>query len=223
MAYYTDCFDYKYIRYCNIGNGKVIVGDNTTEILNAAVDKKLFSTLTIPESVYGKKITEIGSSAFEGQVNLVSITIKAKIKQINYCAFYLCTSLRSINIPSFVNYICPSSISCISESKSTANGTLHVFFDYPSSIKNISRFCFERIENVVIFYGGYEAPLIDEKTFYKVSNVTIYSPENISFNSYRSIAIGRDFFLRNKCILTMKIHPYFHVRSSLLCIFLCVK
>ena len=204
MSSYTDCFNIGDVVYCNIENQKVIVGDNSTTQSNGAFNKKALTSLTIPERANGKRITEIGRCAFQNQGQLATVTIKAKITQINNDAFHYCVSLVFINIPSSVTYIAKLAISCVTSSDATASGILNVLFDYPSSIKTIGEFGFERKTNVVVYFGGAQAPSISQYLFYHSSSVVIYSPKSIKFGSYNTIAIDSKFFMRDQRINTCK-------------------
>ena len=206
MITYTDCFIINDVVYCNIGNEKVIVGDNSSTYSNGVYDNKMMITsLTIPAHANGKRIAEIGQYAFCNQNQLSTVIIKAKITQINYFAFYSCSSLVLINIPSSVVFIGHCGVSCLNRSGNpTSSGTLSVFFDYPSSIKTIGNFGFERKSNVIVYFGGTKAPYIGEKLFYGSSNVTVYSPTSINFGPYETVVIDSKFFSRNFGIQTCK-------------------
>lgn len=54
------------------------------------------SSITIPETVEGKTVTEIGPSAFEWNTDLVSIDLPDSIQIIWDKAFKNCTNLRSM-------------------------------------------------------------------------------------------------------------------------------
>ena len=204
MTRYTDCFNTDDVIYCNIDNGKVIVGNNSTTKSNGVYNNKAITKLTIPARANGKLIAEIGQCAFNYQQQLASVIINAKITQINWHAFYSCSSLMLINIPSSVAFIGQGGISCLSPGDLTSSGTLSVFFDYPSSIKTIGNYGFERKLNVIIYFGGKRAPNIGESLFLGSSNATIYSPTRIDFGSYKTVAIDSKFFTRNFGIQTCK-------------------
>ena len=55
------------------------------------------SSIVIPETIDGRTVTEIGSSAFEGNTDLVSIDLPDTIQIIWNKAFKNCTNLRTMN------------------------------------------------------------------------------------------------------------------------------
>lgn len=63
------------------------------------------TTLTIPETIDGKKVTLIGDYAFWKCREITSITIPSSVTRINDHAFSNCIGLTSITIPSNVNII----------------------------------------------------------------------------------------------------------------------
>ena len=62
-------------------------------------------TLTIPDTIDGKKVTSIGRFAFEGCSKLTSIKIPKGVTSIEGYAFYGCSSLTNITIPDSVKSI----------------------------------------------------------------------------------------------------------------------
>ncbi len=64
-----------------------------------------YGTQKIPESVYGKKITTIGSSAFSRKKGLNKIILQDGIKNIEKEAFIYCYNLTEISLPEGLNNI----------------------------------------------------------------------------------------------------------------------
>ena len=54
-------------------------------------------SVVVPETVEGLTVTEIGESAFEGNITLVSIDLPDTIAIIGKRAFAGCTSLQTMN------------------------------------------------------------------------------------------------------------------------------
>ncbi|MGN0624339.1 MAG: leucine-rich repeat domain-containing protein, partial [Oscillospiraceae bacterium] len=79
-----------------------ILDDGTVEISGYTGSD---STLTIPGTIDGKKVTSIGGYAFEDCTSLTSITIPNSVTSIGSNAFNYCTSLTSITIPNSVTSI----------------------------------------------------------------------------------------------------------------------
>ena len=63
------------------------------------------ATCVIPGEIDGKKVTEIGDSAFKGCTELTSITIPDGVIGIGNKAFSDCTSLETVTIPASVTYV----------------------------------------------------------------------------------------------------------------------
>ena len=79
-----------------------ILSDGTAEITKYNGSGK---TLVIPSTLGGRKVTSIGSSAFEITVGLKSVTIPNGVTSIGYRAFSNCTSLTSVSVPGSVTTI----------------------------------------------------------------------------------------------------------------------
>jgi len=79
-----------------------IQGLSVTSIGNGAFQRRLFTSVIIPDSV-----TSIGKGAFEGCIRLASITlpVNASFVTIEEATFYDCTELTSITIPNSVTEI----------------------------------------------------------------------------------------------------------------------
>lgn len=79
-----------YLTY-EINNGKVTI---------TGCDTSISGDVTIPETIEGYPVTEIGSYAFENCTNLTSVTIPDSVTVIGFCfAFSGCTGLANINLP----------------------------------------------------------------------------------------------------------------------------
>ena len=78
------------------------LGDGTLEITKYAGNS---ATCVIPSEIDGKKVTEIGDSAFKGCTELTSITIPDGVTGIGNKAFSDCTSLETVTIPASVTYV----------------------------------------------------------------------------------------------------------------------
>ncbi len=61
--------------------------------------------LTIPDTLDGKPVTDIGRGAFRDKVRLQNITLPSGLRYIDYGAFENCVSLESMDIPEGTLYI----------------------------------------------------------------------------------------------------------------------
>ncbi len=80
------------------------VGDNRNCCL---ADKTIEGSLTIPETVNGYRVTEIGYCAFSSCENLKSFNLPASIVLIGEEAFWHCTALEELTLPQncFLNLV----------------------------------------------------------------------------------------------------------------------
>ena len=61
--------------------------------------------ISIPSTLGGYPVTEIGWGAFEGCINITSVVIPNSVTKITAYAFARCTSLVSVNIPDSVTLL----------------------------------------------------------------------------------------------------------------------
>ena len=111
------------------------------------------SSLSIPGSINGKKVTSIGEYAFCECTSLKSVTIPSGVKSIGEYAFCDCTSLKSVTIPSGVTGIGDSAFKGC-KGLADKNGFViirNVLYYYcgnsanvtiPSSVKSIGAYAF---------------------------------------------------------------------------------
>ena len=102
-------------RYA-VSNNKVSLGEKvqteggegcgwTPWEIYPAIPKTTTGAITIPSSIGGKSVVEIGESAFDGCTGLTSVIIPSTVTNICNGAFYGCTGLTSMSIPSKVKCI----------------------------------------------------------------------------------------------------------------------
>lgn len=79
-----------------------VLEDGTAEITGYTGDA---TEINIPSEIAGKKVTSIGSSAFENHDILISITIPNGVTSIGSYTFYNCDSLTNVSIPDSITRI----------------------------------------------------------------------------------------------------------------------
>ncbi len=81
--------DWQYEIYNNWSSGKYVVITKYTGY---------GTSVTIPTSLSGVKVTQIGSSAFSGKSTIEKLTIPSNVTSIGTKAFYNCSSLTTLNL-----------------------------------------------------------------------------------------------------------------------------
>ena len=120
--------------------------DGTIEITDC--DTSVSGELTIPDTIEGKKVTSIGSGAFEWCSSLTNITIPNSVTSIGSGAFNGCSSLTNITIPNSVTsigygaFISCSSLTNINVEKEN------------SSYSSIDGILFNKTQTLIIKYPG---------------------------------------------------------------------
>ena len=145
-----------------------------------------FTKLVIPSRVNGKPVLEIGCAAFSKIKTLETVEINARITKIHQFAFYGCSNLTNINIPSTVQVLGFCAISAIvvnSGPIATASGVLTIKFEPNSTIQAIERYGIERKQYIIIYYCGYEAPDIQPNSlFFGAVTSIVFSPYPLNWS-----------------------------------------
>ncbi len=108
---YRNSAAYKYamqngFKFVSLGEvSPFIYYDNEDETIEIAGYNGYEAQLDIPEEIDGRKVIEIGYSAFYGCTNLASVTIPEGVTGIGVSAFYDCPNLKSVTIPKSVTLI----------------------------------------------------------------------------------------------------------------------
>ena len=86
------------------------------------------NSIIIPEKVNGYKVTSIGKSAFYLCTEVTSVTIPSSVKRIERDAFYDCEKIKSLTIPSSVEYIGYNAVrsSHVTSYTSTQEGLVYI-------------------------------------------------------------------------------------------------
>lgn len=96
----TELVAYPIGRYANGGENTFKIPESVMEIGDYAFYKCSHSSFTIPGTV-----KSIGMQAFAGNVNLSTLNIMNGVESVYDGAFLACNALKSIHLPTSVNYI----------------------------------------------------------------------------------------------------------------------
>ena len=157
--------------------------DGTLEISKYVGNSATSATYVIPGEINGKKVTQIGDSAFTVCTSLTSVTIPDGVTSIDEAAFWGCTSLTSVTIPDSVTSI---------KSKAFFNCTSLKSVTIPASVTNIN------IGDYAL--GYYEIYNTDSCKWemYKVDGFKI----NYVKNTYGHMYALKNGFTDKACLLT---------------------
>ena len=72
---------------------------NGKNVVITGVKDKEIKKAEVPAEIDGKKVTAIGSYAFDSCTELKSVVLPEGLQKIEYCAFSNCVELESINLP----------------------------------------------------------------------------------------------------------------------------
>ena len=105
LTYYVD----RYTGNCMVWNGNN----------NTAIDKGYTGKITIPNEIFGLKVTQIGNNAFRDCTGITEVVVPSNVTKIGRFAFLGCTSLATITGMDNVESI---GISAFSSSLSSSQG-----------------------------------------------------------------------------------------------------
>ena len=157
------------------------LNDGTLKISQYVGNSATSATYVIPGEINGKKVTQIGNSAFTVCTSLTSVTIPDGVTSIDEAAFWGCTSLTSVTIPDSVTSI---------KSKAFFKCTSLKSVTIPASVTNIGDYAL----------GYYEIYNTDscEWEMYKVEGFKI----NYVKDTYGHMYALKNGFTDEACLLT---------------------
>ena len=146
--------------------------DNTAEVVSSQ-GSQYSGNISIPTWAYYQntsyKVTSIGNSAFEGCVDVTSVSIPSSVTSIGNGAFWQCSSLKSVYIPDGV--------------KTIGEGAFHNCFNLvsvfiPSSVTSIGSSAFSNCTNLTQVISLIQVPFsINNNVFTTYSTTTLFTPK----------------------------------------------
>ena len=136
------------------------IGENNT-VSVVSKDAKYSGDVVIPSQVSyngsNYNVTAIGNSAFEGCVDLTSVSLPSSLTRIGKGAFWECSSLKSVVVPDGVTTIGEGAF---------RNCFNLVSVDIPNSVTSIGGNAFSNCDNLTQISSGIENPFaIDDSVF----------------------------------------------------------
>lgn len=148
------------------------INDNTAEVVSSQ-GSQYSGNISIPTWAYYQntsyKVTSIGNSAFEGCVDVTSVSIPSSVTSIGNGAFWQCSSLKSVYIPDGV--------------KTIGEGAFHNCFNLvsvfiPSSVTSIGSSAFSNCNNLNQVFSLIQSPFaINQNVFTTYSTTTLFTPK----------------------------------------------
>ena len=140
------------------------VGENGIgAFLSQAISTSTSGSVTIPSSVNGYTVIEIGSDAFKDCKDVTSISIPGSIVTIGVGAFAGCSSLQSINIPEGVTTI---EIGAFENCSALQTASL------PQSLSDLGNRAFSECSCLNFVTMPEELETIGSRVFYKCASLT---------------------------------------------------
>ena len=146
--------------------------DNTAEVVSSQ-GSQYSGNISIPTWAYYQntsyKVTSIGNSAFEGCVDITSVSLPNTLTNIGNGAFWQCSSLKSVYIPDGV--------------KTIGEGAFHNCFNLvsvfiPSSVTSIGSSAFGNCNNLTQVFSLIQNPFsINNNVFTTYSTTTLFTPK----------------------------------------------
>ena len=143
-----------------VSNGKASVGGGSS---SPAVPKSTTGAITIPSTLRGYRVTNIGDYAFFYCTNLVSVVIPSSVTNIGDSAFFYCTNLVSVTIPDSVTSI---------ESGAFYGCRSLTSVTIPSSVKSIGTQAFRNCSGLTSMTILDSVTSIESGAFYDCSGLT---------------------------------------------------
>ena len=172
-----------YLNFFEIQGGFIIGNNNTGKCDGIKEGSNVPHSLVIPFEHNGQPVLEIAQYAFQALPQIHEVTIKAQLRQINKCAFYMCENIEKINIPESVKILGESAIDLryVDINAPSPNRT-EIIFERHSQILHLFSAAICNRKYVRIYLCDVITPTFtDEWVFGGIESLIIYAPERFTF------------------------------------------
>ncbi len=180
---YIDCPVVWNYKEQNASSGDLsweVTSDNEITIVDVVSG---VTNIVIPEKIEGKPVTAISECAFYNCTSLKSIVIPNSVTSIGKCAFSGCASLENIEVDKGNQNYCSIDGSLYSKDEKTliqyAPGKKDTSFIIPSSITTIGDYAFYDCDNLAIVIISSSVITIGSYAFSYCESLTIYCEAEI--------------------------------------------
>jgi len=181
------CETYKNVNYSLIDDHYIVGINNSAG--SGLFSKTFDGEITIPPTLNGKDILEIGAYAFQNCL-ITKVTIHSKLRIINQYSFINCRKLTYIYIPPTVTFIGYAGISLASTGPETID--LEATIEFGPGTKNI----FIGIHNfakrsyyLIIYPSNIKPTYSSTSAFYSTPNYCILAFDSFDFYTKKTIRI----------------------------------
>lgn len=162
--------------------GYVLLSDGTAQIVKYYGKT---AKLTLPSKLDGKAVSSVGSSAFESNEKLTSVTVPSSVKTIGSYAFSSCENLKTVSLPKSLTTIgdsafmyCPAISSITIPEGVTKIGVRAFYCDgltkltLPSTVKSIGAESFSSCQELLEVTMGSGLTSIGDSAFQNCQKLT---------------------------------------------------
>ena len=213
-----ECYNHSEFKYCIVNNA-FMLGDNSTEHHNALLpDKTEPEIFTIPRTVNGIPVEQIGQCALFQCFHIKKIIIEARITLINSHSFSDMKSLTFISLPYTLEYIYEWGIHFYDPfihgepniEYMINPGSATIVFETNSRLKYIGNHGISYKDTINIYFCEPVYPKIHEKGVIYTNNLNVFSLYNFTFNNTQSIIIDIPYCQRCTILNKQNYFNLFH-------------
>lgn len=149
------------------------LSDGTFEVSCPVANRADLKNITIPSTYNGKTVSKIADDAFYQCTNLTSVSIPSTVNYIDFDAFRSCTSLTAISIPDSVDTIMDRAFMDCTSLKT---------FTFPSKVDNVAYLIFSGCTNLTTVKIPESVTYISTESFLNCKNLTsVNIPDTVEY------------------------------------------